>query len=88
VGVNKVKGANILRENIGAIILSQIPGINYLTAEAIMKPYGGGVDGGGGFRAFYTAFMESNGANLDGIKNENGRKISKTAISNIKTFLG
>jgi ERCC4-type nuclease len=81
VGMNRVKGANNLRENIGAIMLSQIPGIDYLTAEAIMKPYGGV------FRAFYTAFMETNGKNLDGIKNKNGCNISEDAISNIKTFL-
>jgi ERCC4-type nuclease len=93
VGVNKVKGGNIVRENIGALILSQIPGINFVTAESIMKPYGdgggdgGGGDGGGGFRAFYTALIESKGAILDGLKNENGRKISKTAIANIKKYI-
>jgi len=94
VGVNKVKGGNITPENIGAIILSQIPGINYITAESIMKPYcdNGGKgegegEGEGGFRKFYTAIMENDGAILDGLTNDKGRKISKTAIANIKKYL-
>jgi ERCC4-type nuclease len=85
VGVSKIKGGNIVPENIGALILSQIPGINFVTAESIMKPYSG--VGGGGFRAFYTALIESDGAILDGLKNEKGRKISKTAMSNIKKYI-
>jgi ERCC4-type nuclease len=81
VGINKLKGGNIVRENIGAIMLSQIPGLNHLTSESIMRPYGGD------FRAFYLALIESNGGILDGLKNDNGRKISKTAIENIKKFI-
>jgi ERCC4-type nuclease len=81
VGINKMKSKNIKRENIGAIMLSQIPGINYIIAELIMKSYNGE------FTLFYDDLKKSNGTILDNLKNENGRKISKTAISNIKTFI-
>ncbi len=39
--VKKVKKENINSENIGAIMLCQIPGISSKTAEAIMEKYGG-----------------------------------------------
>lgn len=39
--VKKVKKDNIHSENIGAIMLCQIPGISSKTAEAIMEKYGG-----------------------------------------------
>ena len=63
------------------MILSQIPGINYLTAKTILKTYNGN------FRLFYLEFIKSNGKILDGLMNENGRKISKTAIENIKKYI-
>lgn len=81
VGINKQKGKNIVPENIGAIILSQIPGINYITSEIIMKKYDNS------FKSFYSALIESNGEILNGLKNENGRKISKTAILNIIKYI-
>jgi ERCC4-type nuclease len=38
--VKKVKKENVTPDNIGEIMLSQIPGISSVTAIAIMKKYG------------------------------------------------
>jgi hypothetical protein len=81
VGIHKVKSQNITPNNIGAFILSQIPGINYVSAESIMAHYDNN------FKIFYEALLASNGAILDGQKNENGRRINKNAIENIKRYL-
>jgi ERCC4-type nuclease len=37
--VKRVKKANVTPENAGVIMLSQIPGISYQTATAVMKEY-------------------------------------------------
>jgi len=81
--VKKVKKDNITPENIGEIILCQIPGISSVTAITIMKQYET-------FPKLITALKE-NPACLDGIACEsaNGktRKISKSSIENIRRFL-
>lgn len=81
--VKKVKKDNITPENIGEIILSQIPGISSVTALAIMKTYG-----------TFPKLMEElckNADCLDGTMCESvggkSRKISKTCIENIKKYL-
>uniref|UniRef100_A0A6C0HST8 ERCC4 domain-containing protein n=1 Tax=viral metagenome TaxID=1070528 RepID=A0A6C0HST8_9ZZZZ len=80
--VKKVKKENITPENIGEIILSQIPGISSITAIAIMK----------NFSTFpkFMAELEKNPECMNDIKLEtNGkfRKISKSSIENIIKYL-
>jgi ERCC4-type nuclease len=80
--VKKVKKDNITRENIGSIILCQIPGISSVTAESIMKPYPS-------FSEFINKLKE-NPALIDNIMIENNnkkRKISKSSVENIKKYL-
>jgi ERCC4-type nuclease len=80
--VKKTKKDNITPDNIGEIILCQIPGISSITAIAIMKQ----------FAAFPRLIEElkTNPLCLDNIVIEtNGktRKINKSSIQNIKSFL-
>lgn len=81
--VKKVKKENITPENIGEIILSQIPGISSVTAIAIMKKF-----------STFPKFMielEKNPECMNDIKlesNDKLRKISKSSIENIIRFLG
>jgi ERCC4-type nuclease len=81
--VKKVKKDNVTPENIGEIILCQIPGISSKTAIAIMKNY-----------KSFPHFMEELKKNPSGFENiycetTNGknRKINKTSIDNIKKYL-
>jgi ERCC4-type nuclease len=80
--VKKVKKDNVTPENIGEIILCQIPGISSVTAIAIMKQ----------FKTFPKLMEElrTNPQCLENIACENNgksRKISKTCIQNIFTYL-
>jgi len=80
--VKKVKKDNITRENIGEIILCQIPGISSTTAIAIMSKYKSLVG--------LLDALKENPACLDGLQYEsNGkmRKISKACIESIKQLL-
>jgi ERCC4-type nuclease len=80
--VKKVKKENITPENIGEIILSQIPGISSVTSIAIMKRFST-------FPKFMTE-LEKNPECMNDIKIEtNGkfRKISKSSIENIIKYL-
>ena len=79
--VKKVKKDNITPENIGEIVLSQIPGISAVTAIAIMKKFST-------FPKLLTALQE-NPQCMDDIMLENAgksRKISKSSVENIKKF--
>jgi crossover junction endonuclease MUS81 len=81
--VKKVKKDNVTPENIGEIILCQIPGISSVTAMAIMKQYG----------TFSKLMYEihNNPTSLENIVCENGgktRKISKTCVKNVIEYLG
>ena len=80
--VKKVKKDNITKENIGEIILCQIPGISSTTAIAIMKPYNS-------FYEFMNEVQQDVSCLSDLSYESNGkkRKISKTCISNIKKYL-
>lgn len=83
--VKKVKKDNITPENIGEIMLCQIPGISSVTAITIMKQYGT-------FPKLIRALQE-NPQCLDGMacetSNGKSRKISKSSIENIvKFFIG
>jgi ERCC4-type nuclease len=80
--VKKVKKENITPENIGEILLCQIPGISTVTAIAVMKKYG----------TFPKLIEEikTNPGDLENIVCENGgksRKISKSCVKNILAFL-
>jgi hypothetical protein len=80
--VKKVKKDNITPANIGEIILCQLPGISSVTAVAVMKKF-----------PTFSALMEEMKANpacLDGLtyeQNGKARKVNKTSIENIKTYL-
>jgi ERCC4-type nuclease len=80
--VKKVKKDNVTPENIGEIILCQIPGISSTTAIAIMKKYGT-------FPGLTKALAEDPNC-LDDIGYETKgkiRRINKPCIENIKKFL-
>lgn len=80
--VKKTKKDNITENNIGEIILSQIPGISSVTAIAIMN----------NFDSFPHLVRELNNDpmcidNLTITTNGKTRKINKNSIENIKRFL-
>lgn len=80
--VKKVKKDNITPENIGEIILCQIPGISSTTAIAIMKNFNG-------FPHFINE-LTKNPQCIENVTTEsNGkmRKISKSCLDNIRRFL-
>lgn len=82
--VKKVKRDNITPENIGEILLCQIPGISSVSAQAIMKKFGG---------SFSTLIQEIQ-TNKDSFKNivyekdGKSRKINRTCGENIFKYLG
>lgn len=81
--VKKVKKDNITPENIGEIILSQIPGISSVTALAIMKTHGT-------FPRLIDALRENPNCldnTMSDVAGGKPRKISKTCIANIKLYL-
>ena len=80
--VNKVKKKNIKPENIGEIILSQIPGISSKTSLTIMEKFG----------SLYNLLdqLKKDPKCLNNImlKTSNGnRKISSTSVRNISQYL-
>jgi len=80
--VKKVKKDNITPENIGEIILCQIPGISSVSAIAIMKQFSS-------FPEFMKQ-LQNNPDCLNDIMYETkgkNRKINKTCIENIKRYL-
>jgi len=82
--VKKVKKENITKENIGEIILSQIPGISAITAKAIMNKFAGS----------FAELMRELGnpdspkfADITYVTGGKTRKINRTAVESIRTFL-
>jgi ERCC4-type nuclease len=81
--IKKVKKDNITSENIGEIMLCQIPGISSVSALAIMNK----------FKTFNALIkeLETNASCLDDIttvtKTGQNRKISSKIIENVKKFL-
>ena len=80
--VKKVKKDNVTPENIGEIILCQIPGISSVTAIAIMKH----------FKTFPNLIeeLQKNAQCIENMTIEaNGktRKINKTSLENIRKYL-
>jgi ERCC4-type nuclease len=80
--VKKVKKDNITPENIGEIILCQIPGISSTTAMAIMKKFNG-------FSHFIDELKNNHQCieNITTESNGKSRKISKSCLENIRRFL-
>lgn len=81
--VKKTKKENITPENMGEIILCQIPGISSVNAIAIMKPFTS-------FSQFLNT-IEREPQYLENFQYEtNGKtkKINKNIIENIKRFMG
>ena len=79
--VKKVKKENVTKENIGEIMLCQVPGISAITAVAIMKH----------FTSFFHLLesCKNDPKCLENLKYESGgkmRKISKSSIASIFTF--
>jgi ERCC4-type nuclease len=80
--VKKVKKANITKENIGIVFLSQIPGISDVMSEVIIKKYGS-------IKELIFALNE-NSKCLEGmtyIHKGKERKISSTVIKNVEEYL-
>jgi len=81
--VKKVKKENVVKENVGQIMLSQIPGISSDTAIAILKDFDS-------FSEFIYKLRE-NPDFLNDITTEckgKKRKISKNTITKLKDYLG
>ena len=81
--VKKVKKDNVTPENIGEIVLCQIPGVSSVTAMAIMKKY----------KTFPNLIdnIRNRPEEVENIVCENNgkmRKISKSCAKNIVAFLG
>ena len=79
--VKKVKKENVTQENIGEIMLCQVPGISAVTAVAVMKH----------FTSFYHLLesCKNDPKCLENMKYESGgkmRKISKSSIASIYKF--
>lgn len=80
--IKSAKKANITRENIGEIILCQIPGISSTTAVALMQPF-----------ATFAEFLDKVRAEPDYLKSvvieNNGkkRKLGSNIIEGIQTLL-
>ena len=79
--VKKVKKENVTPENIGEIVLSQIPGISSVTALAIMKKFST-------FPNLLASLAQDSHCLDDIVIESNGkvRKISKSCIENIKKY--
>ena len=77
------KKSQITPENISSIMLMQIPGVSANLAKILAKQFGGMVD------LIATLQEDDNALSTIEIETKNGkkRKISKTAVQNIKTFL-
>ena len=77
--IKRVKKENITTDNIGEIMLSQIPGVSVLNAQTIMNQFKT-------IRHLMAELTEKGESVLSDIK-QNNRKISKTSVSNIYKYL-
>lgn len=81
--VKKIKKENVTPENIGEILLCQIPGISSIIAIEIMKVFGNIQN--------LIGELQTSTERLENIKlTQNGktRKIPKNVVENVKVFLG
>jgi ERCC4-type nuclease len=87
--IKSVKKDNITRENIGEILLSQIPGFSTATARTVLAKFDGS------FPKLILALQDPDTESIlkdivleNGKKDEKkGRKISKTCIANLFNFI-
>ena len=77
--IKRVKKENITTENIGEIMLSQIPNVSVSVAVGIMKKFGT-------LQSLFSA-LEKDRNCLNDVKTDKDRKINKTAISSIIKYL-
>ena len=78
--VKPTKKENITTDNINIIMLMQIPGVSFQTANTIMREYKTIKN--------LILMLEKDETILDSLKNENNnRKISKNIINSIKNYL-
>lgn len=77
--IKRVKKDNITKDNIGEIMLSQIPGVSILNAQTIMNKFKT-------MKNLMAELIEKGESVLSDIK-QNNRKISKTCMSNIYNYL-
>jgi ERCC4-type nuclease len=82
--VKKVKKENLTPENIGEIILSQIPGISSITGIAIIKHFGSFIKT---IDALKLEESKSEFENITYTTNGKTRRIGKTAYENMRKFL-
>ena len=79
-GIKQKKNENITPENIGEILLCQIPSIQHLTAVAIMRNFTSFAD--------LIEKLKTDKKCLDGIRvGDKKRRISKTSVDNIIKYL-
>jgi len=78
--IKKVKKENVTPENMGEIILCQIPGISSATAVAVMKLFQGNIQ-----QMLQT--IQTDPTCLENIVMESGRKINRSTAENIKKYL-
>jgi len=83
--LNKKKNSLITRDNISIYMLSQIPNISISNATSILERFDGSI-------TKLILELQTNELALDGLtqttKDGKKRKINKSVIENIKTFLG
>jgi ERCC4-type nuclease len=77
--IKRVKKDNITPDNIGEIMLSQIPSVSVLNAQTIMKQFKT-------IKNLIHELTEKGESVLSNIK-QNNRRISKTCVSNIYKYL-
>jgi len=82
--VKKVKKENITPENIGEIVLSQIPGISSVTATAIIRHFGSLV---GLINKLTNPDLKKEFENITYVTNGKTRRIGKTAYESIVLYL-
>jgi ERCC4-type nuclease len=77
--IKRVKKENITPENIGEIMLSQIPNVSVSAAISIMKKFGT-------LQSLFSS-LEKDRNCLNDVKTDKDRKINKTAISSIIKYV-
>jgi ERCC4-type nuclease len=78
--VKKVKKENITPENIGEIVLCQIPGISSATASVVMNKFKGKLPD-------LLDALRKDSTCLENLTMESGRKINKSTADNIQKYL-
>jgi len=85
--VKKVKRDNITPDNIGEILLSQIPGVSPVTAHAILQKYDNSFTKFMSEIAADPANITANLGKITYTSKSGARKINKSSIENIKKYL-